>query len=126
MTFDMKAARSTPARFLAVVLVLGTALGGAACARPFRGPKTLGAIGTALLVAGGTTWVVGERSDRDAMITSGVIGTAVGIVAVIAAGGFLAASAACRADPDCPEGEECREIPAPPGRILYKQCMRRE
>ncbi len=32
---------------------------------------------------------------------------------------------ACDVDPDCDEDEQCREIPAPPGGVPYKQCMTR-
>jgi hypothetical protein len=44
---------------------------------------------------------------------------------VIGAAGWLAGSVACEEDPDCPRGEECKDIPALPGRVPYKQCMRR-
>ena len=27
--------------------------------------------------------------------------------------------------PDCPDEEQCREVPAPPGGIPYKQCIPR-
>ena len=50
---------------------------------------------------------------------------AVGIAAMVAAGGWIAAQVSCQADPDCEGSEECREIPAPPGGIPYKQCMPR-
>lgn len=99
---------------------------GAGCARPYAGPKTLAAIGTGLLVAGATAWAVGDRSSRNGLVIPGVVGASLGAATVITAGGWLAASIACDADPDCPDGEACREIPAPPGGIPYKQCMQRE
>jgi hypothetical protein len=99
-------------------------LGG--CAHPYSGPKTLAAIGAVLLVGGGTTWVVGERGGRDNLATAGVATTALGAAAVLAAGGWLAASVACREDIDCPRNEECREIPAQPGGYPYMQCMPRQ
>jgi hypothetical protein len=98
---------------------------GAGCASPYAGPKTLAAIGTTLLVGGGTAWAIGERTNRSAMIAPGFISTVVGSLAVIGAGGWMAASIGCRVDPDCPEGEECKEVPAPPGGVPYRQCVRR-
>jgi hypothetical protein len=97
----------------------------AGCARTYTGPKALAAIGAALLVGGGTTWVVGERRNQNGTANLGLVTTAVGVAAVIGAAGWLAASVACEEDPDCPRGEECKEIPALPGRVPYKQCMSR-
>jgi hypothetical protein len=111
-------ARATMAIGLVLVLAGG-------CARGYTGPKTLAAIGAALLVGGGTTWVEGARRDQDRTANVGIITTAVGAAAVIGAAGWYAASTACEEDPDCPRGEECKEIPALPGRVPYKQCMRR-
>ena len=85
----------------------------------------MAAIGTAVLVGGGTAWAVGERTDRNAMIAPGFVGTVLGAAVIIAAGGWLAASINCHADPDCPEGEQCKEVPAPPGGIPYRQCVKR-
>ena len=99
---------------------------GAGCARPYAGPKTLAALGAGLLVAGGTTWVVGDHEHRSGMAAAGMVTTVVGAVAVFAAGGWLAAGVACTEDPDCPRTEECREIPAPPGGYPYRQCMPRQ
>lgn len=109
------------ARFL-VGLALFTVTG---CARPYAGPKTLGSVGAVLLAGGGATWIAGERADRHAVILTGLATTLVGAAAVIAAGGWLAATISCRADPDCPEGEACKEVPAPPGGVPYKQCVKR-
>jgi hypothetical protein len=102
---------------------MGCLAGG--CARGYAGPKTLAAVGTVLLVGGGTTWVVGERQHQNGTATLGLVTTALGVAAVIGAAGWWAAATACEEDPDCPKGEECKEIPAPPGRVPYKQCMRR-
>jgi hypothetical protein len=110
-------------RLLAGWLLTGIVAAG--CARPYSGPKTLGGIGAFLLVGGSTAWVAGERSDRGSLIAPGFVATVVGMTAVIAAGGWMATRVACQADPDCPEGEECREIPSPPGGIPYKQCTGR-
>jgi drug/metabolite transporter (DMT)-like permease len=95
------------------------------CAGSYRGPKVLAAVGAALLVGGGTTWVVGERQDRSGTANAGLITAAIGAAAVIGAAGWLAASVSCEEDPDCPRGEECKEVPALPGRVPYKQCIRR-
>jgi len=106
-------------------VALIVALCSAGCARPYAGPKTMAAIGTAVLVGGGTAWSVGERTNRPELIPAGFFGTVLGAAVVIAAGGWLAASINCHADPDCPEGEQCKEVPAPPGGIPYRQCVKR-
>jgi hypothetical protein len=106
--------------FLAVAGLLS-----AGCARPYAGPKTLAALGVGLLAAGATTWVVGDRENHGGVATAGMVTTAIGAVAVFAAGGWLAIGVACTEDPDCPRTEECREIPAPPGGVPYRQCMPR-
>jgi hypothetical protein len=80
---------------------------------PYAGPKTLAALGSTLLIGGGAAWSVGERTNRPALITPGFVALAIGTAAIIGAGGWLAGSIGCRADPDCPEGEECKEVPAP-------------
>src|SRR5262245_41491480 len=51
----------SPRRALALLLPL---LLGAGCVRPYKGPKTLGAVATVLLASGATMWAVGERGDR--------------------------------------------------------------
>ena len=95
------------------------------CARNYTGPKTLAAVGAVLLVGGGTTWVVGERQHQNGTADVGLVTTLVGVGAALGAAGWLAASVWCEEDPDCPRGEECKEIPALPGRVPYKQCIRR-
>lgn len=112
------------ARRAAIALALVGCLA-SGCAHPYAGPKTLAAVGAALLVGGGTTWVVGERRDQNGTANLGLVTTVIGVGAAIGAAGWLAASVACDEDPDCPRGEECKEIPALPGRVPYKQCMRR-
>ena len=97
----------------------------AGCARGYTGPRTLAAISAVLLVGGGTTWVVGERKHQEGTANVGLATTAVGVAAAIAAAGWFAAATACEEDLDCPKDEECKEIPALPGRVPYKQCMRR-
>ena len=110
----------------AACLSVAVTLLGAGCARPYAGPKTLAALGTGLLVAGGTTWVVGERENSHSLAVAGLVTTALGAAAVIAAGGWLAVGVACTEDPDCPRTEECREIPTRPGGVPYRQCMPRQ
>ena len=109
-------------RFAAATLLLVL---GAGCVRPYKGPKTLAAVSVGLLATGATLWVMGERGNRGALTNVGVATTAAGAAAAFAAGGWLAASIGCRTDPDCPESEACKEVPAPPGRDPYRQCVPR-
>lgn len=109
-------------RALVIALAASAAVG---CARPYAGPKTLATVGTALLVGGGTAWVIGDRRDANAAVIPGAAATALGIGALLFAGGWLASSIRCQADAHCPYGEECREVPAPPGGVPYMQCVRR-
>lgn len=96
------------------------------CAGPLRGPRTLGAIGAALAVGGATSWVVGEHMNDGALPRALGFGAVLGgIAAVAVAGGWLASDISCQVDPDCREGEECREVPAPPGFVPYRQCVPR-
>jgi hypothetical protein len=96
-----------------------------ACAGPYKGPKTLAAASAALLVGGGSAWAVGDRTSRTGLSRAGLVSSAVGLAGAMAAGGWLALQAGCQGDFQCPEGEACREIPAPPGTTPYRQCMRR-
>ena len=59
------------------------------------------------------------------LVGAGFACVAIGLAAVVAAGGWMATSVACQGDPDCADEEQCREIPAPPGGIPYKQCIPR-
>jgi len=117
---------SVAVRALGTALLVGLTLGPTGCAGPLRGPRTLGAVGAALAVGGATTWVLGERmSDGSTPRLVGFTGVLTGIAAVAVAGGWLATEISCSVDPDCHEGEECREVPAPPGFVPYKQCVPR-
>jgi hypothetical protein len=107
-----------------VALVAGGA--GSGCAGRHRSARTLAALGSVVAVGGTGVWVVGERRDDPGPLPAiGIVAVAAGIAAVVAAGGWIAADVSCLSDPDCPESEECREIPAPPGGVPYKQCMPR-
>jgi hypothetical protein len=115
---------------VAITLTLVVALGG--CAGRHTGPRTLAAIGALVVAAGSVTWAAGERVADDHPSAStglshgGFITAAVGLAAIVAAGGWMAAAVACNADPDCSENETCREVPAPPGGVPYKQCVPRQ
>src|SRR5881394_611498 len=106
--------RSVAVALLAAPLLL------AACARPYSGAKTLTAIGTGLLVGGGALWVAGERTSHHGLVNPGFATAVAGAGAIIGAAAWLATSISCRADPNCPDGEECKEVPAPPGGIPYR------
>jgi hypothetical protein len=116
-------ARVLSARVAAAISLSVLLTGG--CLPPYKGPKTLAALGVGLLATGATMWVVGERGDHQGLTRAGVVTTVAGAAAAFAAGGWLAASVGCRTDPDCAETEACKEIPAPPGREPYKQCVPR-
>jgi hypothetical protein len=95
------------------------------CTRPYAGPKTLAALGTGLMLAGSAAWIAGAQGNRPGLIVPGLVITAAGTATVMGAGGWLAVAIDCEADPDCPEGEWCRELPAPQGGVPYKQCTQR-
>lgn len=111
-------------RLQAAALLLTLSVAGG-CAQPYAGPKTLATVGAALIAGGGATWIVGERAGRGTLVVPGAVTTAIGAGLVLGAGAWLAASVSCEADLHCPDGEECRELPAAPGGVPYKQCMRR-
>ena len=101
-----------------------------ACTRDRARWPALGAVA----VAGGSgLWAAGEASIQGGserpsrpLVNAGLRHAwSSGLAAIVAAGGWMAASVACNADPDCPEEEQCREVPAPPGGIPYKQCIPR-
>jgi hypothetical protein len=111
-------------------LAAGLAAGG--CHGLHAGPRTLAGIGAVTVAAGGATWAAGEVVDASGnsassrgLIGSGFACVAIGLAAIVAAGGWMATSVACQGDPDCADEEQCREIPAPPGGIPYKQCVPR-
>ena len=121
-------ARARPARWPLVVTVALTLASG--CAGRFAGPRTLAGLGAVAVVAGSGAWAAGEGLERNgdaggALVSAGFIAVATGLAAIVAAGGWMAVSVACKVDPDCAEDEQCREIPAPPGGVPYKQCMSR-
>lgn len=104
---------------------LACALASGGCAGPHGKPKTLAAVGAALVGVGGATWAIGDRGETPSLRAIGFVGTAAGVVSLVSAGVLMAASVACRADADCPVGETCREVPAPPGGVPYAQCIPR-
>ena len=108
-----------------LIAVVAVTLASGGCAGRHRRPRTLATLGGAVALGGGAAWVAGERNDNRSSLAAGVVGVAVGIAAMVAAGGWMAAVVSCQADPDCPDDEQCKEIPAPPGGIPYKQCMAR-
>jgi hypothetical protein len=112
------------ATLLLMVLLAPGVLISAGCERPFRGPKTLASIGVGVLAASAALWVAGEQLDHHpGLAKAGAIGAGAGALAEIAAGTWLAETVGCRVDPDCPEAESCREIPAAPGREPFRQCL---
>jgi hypothetical protein len=121
-------------RILPRIWVAGAlaAFGAGACTGRYAGPRTLASAGTLTVLAGGATWAVGESFQRNGhpdaanmLVGAGFASVAAGIAAIVAAGGWMAGAVRCDADPDCAEDEQCREIPAPPGGVPYKQCMAR-
>jgi len=122
-----KPRRTVSQRKLAA-FVTAVALLAGGCAGRYAGPRTLAGFGTLGVIGGSATWAGGEASSaasRDRIIQGGFVSVAVGLAAIAIAGGWMALSVTCNADPDCDEEEQCREIPAPPGGIPYKQCMPR-
>ncbi|MEP6653727.1 MAG: hypothetical protein ABJA82_10230 [Myxococcales bacterium] len=108
-----------------VILACATSVVGCATSH-HRRPRMLAFAGAATSLVGTGVWVVGERQNTPGNIPAVGLGmVAVGIIAMVAAGGWIAAEVSCQVDPDCEDTEECREIPAPPGGIPYKQCVTR-
>lgn len=102
----------------------------AGCAGLYKGPRLLAGAGAVAVAGGSGVWATGEGlggspGSSQPLVTAGFVSVVVGLAAIVAAGGWMAASVACEADPDCPEEEQCREVPAPPGGIPYKQCIPR-
>jgi len=112
---------------MALVWVVAGGVGGSGCASSNHGRPRALALASAVVALGGSgVWVVGERrAEPGAMPAVGLGVVAVGIAGMIASGAWMAAQVSCQADPDCLESEECREIPAPPGGVPYKQCSPR-
>jgi hypothetical protein len=109
-------------KVVAVVAATGTLSG---CERPYPGPKTLASIGVGVLAGSAALWVAGDRNNSRTLSRMGAAGVAAGAGAAVASGAWLAGQAGCRVDPDCPDDEVCREIPAPPGREPFRQCSPR-
>jgi hypothetical protein len=116
---------------LALALAL-SASSSAGCLGRHAGPRTLAGLGALAVGAGSVAWASGESLESGghagasrALVSGGFVSVAVGLAAIVAAGGWMAAGVACEADPDCPEEETCREVPAPPGGVPYKQCVPR-
>lgn len=108
------------------------AVAAAGCRGLYAGPRTVASIGALAIVAGSGAWAGGEALEGGSndgaarpLVNAGFIAVVAGLAAIVVAGGWIAASVACQADPDCPEEEQCREVPAPPGGIPYKQCIPR-
>ncbi|HVZ70967.1 MAG TPA: hypothetical protein VHJ20_01220 [Polyangia bacterium] len=98
------------------------------CTGRYAAPRTIAALGSLAVVAGGVSWAAGESLDKNrnaTMVDAGFVAVAAGVAAIVASGGWMAVSVSCTADPDCADDEQCREIPAPPGGVPYKQCMSR-
>ncbi len=108
-----------------VVPVLVAALMFSACSGPHAAAKNVGGAGAILAIGGGSAWVIGARSDSNAVMVPGVIGVVAGVIMMVAAGMMMAGEVACRADADCAIGHQCREVPMPAGRIPYSQCVPR-
>jgi hypothetical protein len=120
---------SAPRARRPVGLLLALALG-LGCAGRYRQPRTLAGLGTVAVLAGSATWASGEVLENNGhsagpLVATGFVSVALGLAAIVAAGGWMALEVACNVDPDCDEEEQCREIPAPPGGVPYKQCMAR-
>jgi hypothetical protein len=89
-------------------------------------PRALAFVGGGLALGGSTVWLVGENREQAGKLPAiGLATVAVGVATMIASGIWMAAEVTCQTDPDCAEYEECREIPAPPGGVPYKQCVPR-
>jgi hypothetical protein len=104
----------------------------AGCAGLHPWPRTLAGIGAVAVAAGSGAWAAGEVKDstgRDstsnALVSAGFVTVVAGLAVIAVAGGWMAGSVACQADADCADEEQCREVPAPPGGIPYKQCIPR-
>jgi hypothetical protein len=120
--------RTVSARRALVAAALALASG---CAGRYSGPRTLASLGTVAVLGGSATWAAGQAFEDNghgdsALVTGGFVSVAAGLAAIVVAGGWIAVSVKCESDPDCDETEQCREIPAPPGGVPYKQCMRRQ
>ncbi|HSZ80755.1 MAG TPA: hypothetical protein VLA14_00660 [Polyangia bacterium] len=119
--------RTVSARRALVAAATALALVGG-CAGRYARPRTLASLGTVAVLGGSATWAAGQELGHgdSALVTAGFVTVAAGLAAIVVAGGWISVAVRCEADPDCDETEQCREIPAPPGGVPYKQCMRRQ
>ena len=125
-----RAPRTVSRSLLGIVVALAFVTAG--CAGLYKGPRLLAGAGAVVIAGGSGLWAGGEaledgshHSASQPLVNVGFVAVVVGLAAIVAAGGWMAASVVCDADPDCPEAEQCREVPAPPGGIPYKQCIPR-
>jgi len=122
----MPAPRPRALACLLAGLALSAQTAGCATTSHHARPRALAFVGGGLALAGSTAWLVGENREHAGNLPAIGLGTvAVGVAAMIASGIWMAAEVTCQTDPDCAEYEECREIPAPPGGVPYKQCVPR-
>src|SRR5579885_2698401 len=83
---------------IARALVLAALFAG--CAGRHAGPRTLATIGALVVAAGSASWAAGERietahpSASAGLSRGGFISAAIGLAAVVAAGGWMAAAVA--------------------------------
>jgi hypothetical protein len=122
--------RSVATITLTLAVALAVVTGG--CRGLYAGPRTVASVGALAIVAGSGAWAGGEALQGGShdgagrsMVGAGFVTVLAGLAAIVVAGGWIAASVACEHDPDCPDEEQCREVPAPPGGIPYKQCIPR-
>ena len=115
-----------------IAVAVAIALLAAGCSGLHSGPRLLASAGAVAVAGGSGMWATGERlqggshdSSSAPLINGGFVTVLVGLAAIVVAGGWMAAAVACEADPYCPDEEQCREVPAPPGGIPYKQCIPR-
>ena len=109
---------------MCVSLGLIVCIGQTGCTQPYLKQKRLAGLGILTSVPGAVVWAAGDRYNNSRVATVGAMGLALGLTASAVAASWLAASAECDADPDCPDNETCKEIPAAAGNIPYKLCMK--
>lgn len=100
-------------------------LAGGACSGPYGRARTVGTIGGVLAAAGGTSWVVGETADEEALLLPGVVAVVVGTAAILTSAMMVASQTSCTADADCPTNHVCKELLQPAGRESFSQCVPR-